>query len=878
MLDIDFNKEEVREKFKDLFEHSLDLIFVNDFYGNFLDANELTLISLGYERKDIPNLTFTDLLDRDDLIKVFNTLKEVKKTGKQSAQREYKLKTKTGDYIFIETYSIPLKKNGKLYGILGIAKNITKRKKTAQKLKESAEMFKALFKEGPIPTYTWRKVGVDFVLIDFNNAADKITQGHVETFLGTNASEMYKDRPDILNDLQLCINEKIHITREMKYKYNLSKNERYLLVNYGYVGPDLIIVRTEDITERKKAEEKLKESELKYRNMINNLDVGFYQVTLDGTMINHNPAHNKILEYDQTESHIGNKVTDFWQFPENRDDYLKQILKDGYAKNYICPSLTKEGKKVVVQLNSHLMRNKEGNPLGIEGTLIDITEKYNLEQNLRESEEKFRSIAEQSLLGICVIQDGLVKYGNKQFADLIGYSVEEAKNWDPAWFANVIHPDDRGWVIEQVKKKQLGSKDVRNYYQYRLINKSKKIIWLDNFSKTILFRGRNANLVTVVNISERKITEQKLKESERKYRNIYENTPFSVVLINSQGVVVDANPTFEVMFGYKVDEIIGKMFMDFSIITPDYLSTIFTLFKKFVKGEKMHRIDIQIQRKNGTVFWANLQAALMKIRDETYVQALFTDITKNKEAEFLVDEELKKLKELDQLRKNLISRVSHELKTPLVSVSGGCELLLTLYGENLNKEEIELIELIEKGGKRLKHLVDNLIDISRIEYNKFKLQKESNDLSELIRDVSKELMFLLRERKTNLNLMLPESLFVKMDKIRIEQVIMNLLSNAIKNTPPKGDIKIVLKKKGNWAEISIDDTGIGLTQEEMGFIFTRFGKIERYGEGYEYIDIQGTGLGLYISKEIVGWHEGEIRAESEGRNKGSTFIVKLPIS
>ncbi|GAH29000.1 unnamed protein product, partial [marine sediment metagenome] len=325
---------------------------------------ELTLISLGYERKDIPNLSFTDLLDRDNLIKAFNTLEEIKKTGKQSAQREYKVKTKTGDYIFIETYAIPLKKNGRLYGVLGIAKNITKRKKTAQKLKESAEMFKALFKEGPIPTYTWRKIGVDFVLIDFNNAADKITQGHVETFLGTNASEMYKDRPDILNDLQHCINEKIHITREMKYKYYFSKEEKYLLVNYGYVGPDLIIVRTEDITERKKAEEKLKESELKYRDMINNLDVGFYQVALDGTMINHNPAHNKILEYDQTESHIGKKVTDFWQFPEDRDNYLKQILKDGYAKNYICPSLTKEGKKVVVQLNSHLMLDKEGNPFG----------------------------------------------------------------------------------------------------------------------------------------------------------------------------------------------------------------------------------------------------------------------------------------------------------------------------------------------------------------------------------------------------------------------------------------------------------------------------------------------------------------------------------
>jgi signal transduction histidine kinase len=292
----------------------------------------------------------------------------------------------------------------------------------------------------------------------------------------------------------------------------------------------------------------------------------------------------------------------------------------------------------------------------------------------------------------------------------------------------------------------------------------------------------------------------------------------------------------------------------------------------------MHRIDVQIQTKDGKIFWTNLQAALMKISDEMFVQALFTDITAQKEVEFLIDEEVKKLKELDKIRKNLISRVSHELKTPLVSVTGGCELLLTIYGEELNKGELEIIELIEKGGKRLKYLVDNLVDISRIEYEKFKLVKEPNDLSAIIREISNELKYSIRERNINLSLVLPESFYIKLDKARIEQVIMNLLSNAIKNTPPNGEIFVNLKKKERSAEFSIRDTGIGISKEEMNMLFTRFGKLERYGEGYEYIDIQGSGLGLFISKEIIDSHEGEIRAESGGRNKGSTFIVKLPIS
>jgi PAS domain S-box-containing protein len=750
VVKIEYNKEEVREKYKELFEHSLDLIYVNDLNGNFLDASDLTLIALGINREDIPNISFIDLLERENLIKAYKVTKELRKTGKQSAQSEYKLKTKMGNHIFIETYGIPLKKDGEIYAILGIAKNITERKKAEKKIKESADMFKALFREGSIPAYTWKNVNDDFVLINYNNAAAKITHGSVENFLGNKSSEMYKDRLDILNDLHLCLKEKSHIRREINYRFQFSSDEKYLLVNYSYVDPDLIVVRTEDISERKNAEEQLKESELKYRNMINNLDLGFYQVTLDGIMLNHNPAHNKILEYDLSESLIGKKVTDFWQFPEDRELYLAQILSDTYAKNYLCPSLTKNGKKIVVQLNSHLMLDKQGKPYGIEGTFIDVTEKYKLEE--------------------------------------------------------------------------------------------------------------------------------KLRESEKKYHNLYDNTPFSVVLINTQGVVVDMNPKTTEMFGYDRHEVIGKKFMNLSIIHQDHLPNLLTVFRKFVKGEKLHRMDIKIKKKDGVVFWANLQAGLTKIKEETYVQALFTDITAKKGVEILIETEIKKLKELDQIRKNLISRVSHELKTPLVSVSGGCELLLTLYGEQFSKEELEIIELIEKGGKRLKHLVDNLIDTSRIDYEKFKILKEPTDLSAIIREISKELNYSIKDRKINLMLLLPESFQINLDRVRFEQVIMNLLSNAIKNTPPSGEIVIKLIKKGNYAEFSIHDTGIGISPEEVDMLFTKFGKLERYGEGYEYIDIQGTGLGLFITKEIVDSHEGEIRAESEGRNKGSTFIVRLPIT
>ena len=478
--------------------------------------------------------------------------------------------------------------------------------------------------------------------------------------------------------------------------------------------------------------------------------MGFYQVRLDGEMLNHNSAHNVILGYDPSESLIGKNVAEFWQNPEDRGKYLEVLTKDGLVRGYICHAKTKTGRKITLELNSHLIRDKDGWPAQIDGTITDVTEKFNLERKLRESEAKFR--------------------------------------------------------------------------------------------------------------------------------NLYENTPFSIVLLDSKGVIVDLNPRSVEVFGYKKEELIGKKFKDVPVLHPNYLPKIIELFKQFVKGEIVHRIDLQAYRKNGSLIWVNLQAGLIDIGGETYVQAIFNDITPQKEAEILIKEEIKKLKELDTIRKNLISRVSHELKTPLVSISGGSELLLTLYKNKFGAEQLEIIELIEKGGKRLRHLVDNLIDITRVDYNKLQLTKKSTNLSKIIKECLKELDYWIKERKLNLTISVPERLELKIDQIRIEQVIINLLSNAIKNTPPDGEIGISLNKKGNWVEFRISDTGIGLTLGEMHMLFTRFGKIERYGSGYEYVDIQGTGLGLFISKEIIDLHEGEIRAESAGRNKGSTFIVKLPFN
>ncbi|MEJ2279514.1 MAG: HAMP domain-containing sensor histidine kinase [Candidatus Lokiarchaeota archaeon] len=235
------------------------------------------------------------------------------------------------------------------------------------------------------------------------------------------------------------------------------------------------------------------------------------------------------------------------------------------------------------------------------------------------------------------------------------------------------------------------------------------------------------------------------------------------------------------------------------------------------------------------------------------------------------------MKELEKMRKSLISRVSHELKTPLMSIRGVTELFMGKHQYDLDQEDVDLLQILERGEKRLEELIKNLIDISRIEYNEVQLEKQYVDLSHLFKDCIFEMNHLINKKCLSLYLDIPSDLLLNIDPTRIEQVIINLLMNSIKNTPSNGKITIYGKKSPLKVEISICDTGIGLTEKEKEILFTRFGKIERNEEGLENISIQGAGLGLFISKNIIEMHGGNIWAESDGRNKGSKFIFTLPI-
>ena len=221
---------------------------------------------------------------------------------------------------------------------------------------------------------------------------------------------------------------------------------------------------------------------------------------------------------------------------------------------------------------------------------------------------------------------------------------------------------------------------------------------------------------------------------------------------------------------------------------------------------------------------------------------------------------------------------AHELKTPLISISGYTDYVLLKHKNQLNPEITADLITVQRNVNRLEVLMDQLLDVLKIDENELKLQKELINVSDIINDCLDELSYLINEKNLEIILNLDRNIVLNVDSTRIFTVFTNLISNAIKFTPDYGWIEISAKKENDQYIFAVKDNGIGLVGDEFERLFKKFERIKPPIMN-EHINIKdsGTGLGLYITKGIITAHRGKIWASSDGENKGSTFSFTLPI-
>jgi PAS domain S-box-containing protein len=378
--------KESEERYRALFENSTEGVFTADLAGNYTSVNKAMGELTGYSREELIGASYRDFVSPQTAEVIFREYNKLFSTGEPVHNIVYERISKDGKPGWLEGYANVIKKEGKVVGFQGTLRDITERRRVEQALRESEEKLRAQYKGIPVPTYTWQRIGEGLVLVDYNDAAVAITQGRIANFVGKKDSEMYQSRPDILEDLSRCFAERTSIYREMLYEYMSTGETKHLAVSYAFVPPDLVLVHTEDITESKRLEQSLKESEERYRTLFENSIEAAFTVDIAGSVTSGNKALEELTGCPLEEI-LGASYKKF-VVPEDVDHVFKEynkLFRTGKPiRNLVYEMVGRDGKRRLIEGYVNLI--SEGTRIvGLQGTLRDITERKKAAEQLERS-------------------------------------------------------------------------------------------------------------------------------------------------------------------------------------------------------------------------------------------------------------------------------------------------------------------------------------------------------------------------------------------------------------------------------------------------------------------------------------------------------------
>ena len=378
-------------------------------------------------------------------------------------------------------------------------------------------------------------------------------------------------------------------------------------------------------------------------------------------------------------------------------------------------------------------------------------------------------------------------------------------------------------------------------------------------------------------LANREKAEQSLIESEDKFAKISTSAQDAIIMIDNKGLVTFWNRAAESMFDYTKEEVLGKDLH--GLIAPDeYKDGYKQGFMGFMtegKGTALGQtISLKAKKKTGEEFPVELSLSSFVLRDGTWNAAgIIRDITYRKKAEeALVDARIT-AESANRTKSEFLANMSHELRTPLNSIIGFSDMLLEKTTGDLNEKQIKYLRNISTSGRHLLTLINDILDLSKVDAGKMQISYENCSINEVYTDIKNTLSNFAISKSITLNFEIEANLTeVYADKLKLKQIMYNLVSNAIKFTPEHGSVHIIASARSNMLHMEVRDTGIGISAEDQKKLFSAFTQLDStYSRKY-----QGTGLGLVLVKKFVEMHGGRVWVESEIA-KGSSFVFEIPI-
>ncbi len=548
---------------------------------------------------------------------------------------------------------------------------------------------------------------------------------------------------------------------------------------------------------------------------------------------------------------------------------LREGIVVGLANHTLL--ISKDGTEYTIDDSAAPIRNAKGEVAGVVLIFRDITERRQQERLVQDTFDYAENIIATLREPFIVLSKDLrVKTANRSFYETFHVSPEETEN------QFIYDLGNRQWdipalrtLLEEVLSDHHPVHDYEVKHDFQTIGQ--KIMRLN--ARRVRKPGNQSELIllAIEDITERRGAQYALEVSELSYRRLFETAQDAILILDaSTGKILDANPFIKRILGYSQNELAGKELWQIGLFKDIGENQI--AFRDLREKGYIRYDHLPLETKSGQPVEVEFVSNVYAVDGRKIIQCNIRDITERTRLEQQTREQAEALADLSRRKDEFLAMLSHELRNPLSAIFNALRLLQLQNTENQIQQQARII--IERQMGQLSHLIDDLLEISRITTGRIQLHQERLDLRGIVERAVETVHPLIKRHKHQLSVS-PESepIWLYADPTRLEQVMVNLLNNAAKYTKEGGQIWLTVQAEGDEAVLRVRDTGVGIAPELLPRIFDLFTQADRSlarSEG-------GLGIGLSVVQRLVEMHRGTVEAYSAGLEQGSEFTVRLPV-
>jgi len=839
--------QESEQRFKSLFDYYPDSAYIFSLEGHFLDFNQESEPISGYSKENLLGKSFLPFIASQDRERVWRHFNKAKKGIVQ--HYECKVEHKKGNQIIVSLTNVPIMVNGKVVGVYGIGRDITREKEMEEELIATHQEMEHLFRNHSGLIFKYKKENGQFI--------HTFGEGQLLKRLGLKIEEAIgKTLYDFFPGELAARKEKFYQMgwegKEGAYEVELCDIQYNAVLNPVFKDGQVteVIVTCNDITELKKAHEELRETKELLESFVNNTADAIVTVNDHGQINYVNEAYVDLFGWREDEL-LDKEISNVPAHGKGTFSRLDQLtFSEKKVSRFETEWLSKAGRIIPVSVTQSPLKDRNGRITGVSSIIRDISEQKRTERELEENKQRYESLFYYNPdLVYSMDVNGALLNTNLSFHRVLGYTPEQVKG--KVW--EMFSGDQSLNEIKQYFERAL--QGTPQSYETAGIHQNGQEVTVHVTNMPIIVDDQIVGVYGIAkDITEQKKAQQEILSLKQRMELVLDSIGDGIYAVNKNWEITLINPAGAKMLGYDVRELLGKTPKD-TFKHPYDLECCMS-YQTLLDGKARHITDELLYRKDGTSFPVDyISCPILENGEIQGVVVAFRDISEKKMAE----EYLLKSAKLE-MAGQLAAGVAHEIRNPLTCIQGFIRLLEEM---NENQKENEYFSIIRSEFERIEGIISEFLALAKPQALKLK----ENDVELLL----KQTVHLMNAQAIMQDIEIvmdiePGLPFFRCDKHQLKQVFINVIKNAMEATTSKGKLAITCKQSSSYLHIEFRDQGDGIPPGRLKHLFEPFYSTKE----------KGTGLGLMVSYKIIEEHKGMMRVESE-EGKGTTVHIFLPL-